>query len=129
MTRADDAGDWRDLADQLTPEQVAELERTEQSWERVAQSRSRYLRNASTSGDDQRRELHVSGGVEVVSADGLAASAELRAGDVLLSMNNVDITSAKQFNDLVAHLDPKKPVFVLMRRGDAARYVPLRPGS
>ena len=57
MTRADDAGDWRDLADQLTPEQVAELERTEQSWERVAQSQSRYLRNASTSGDDQRREL------------------------------------------------------------------------
>ncbi len=57
MTRAEDAGYWRDLADQLTPEQVAELERTEQSWERVAQSQSRYLRSASTSGDDQRREL------------------------------------------------------------------------
>ena len=57
MTRADDAGDWRDLADQLTPEQVAELERTERSWEREAQSRSRYLRNTSTSGDGRRHEL------------------------------------------------------------------------
>ena len=57
MPHADDAGDWRDLADQLTPEQVAELERTEQSWERMAQSRSPYLRNASTSGDDRRHEL------------------------------------------------------------------------
>ena len=50
MTRADDVGDWRDLADQLTPEQVAELVSTEQAWERMAQSRSRYVRNASTSG-------------------------------------------------------------------------------
>lgn len=57
MTGADDAGEWRDLADQLTPEQVAELERTEQSWEQMAQSRSPYLRNASTGGDDRRRGL------------------------------------------------------------------------
>ena len=57
MTDVGDAGDWRALTDQLTPEQVAELERTEQSWERTAQSRSPYLRNASTSGDDRRREL------------------------------------------------------------------------
>src|SRR5271168_3967841 len=57
MTHVGDAGDWRDLADQLTPEQVAELERTEQSWERMAQSRSPYLRNASTTGDDRRHEL------------------------------------------------------------------------
>jgi len=57
MTHVGDAGEWRDLTDQLTLEQVAELERTEQSWERMAQSRSPYLRNASTSGDDRRREL------------------------------------------------------------------------
>jgi hypothetical protein len=57
VTHADDAGDWRDLADQLTPEQIAELQRTEQSWEQLAQSRSPYLRNVSASGDDRRREL------------------------------------------------------------------------
>jgi hypothetical protein len=54
---ADDAASWRALADQLTPEQVAELERLEQSWQQMGQSHSRYLKNVVSSGDDQRRRL------------------------------------------------------------------------
>jgi serine protease Do len=79
--------------------------------------------------EDKRHDLGIPGGVEVVGAEGLAASAELRLGDIILSINNTDVASAKQFNDIVAKLDPKKPVFVLMRRGDAARFVALRPAG
>ena len=59
MTSVDDGASWRDLADQLAPEQAAELARLEQSWERMAssQSRSRYIRNVSTSRADQQRRL------------------------------------------------------------------------
>lgn len=78
---------------------------------------------------EKRRELGTGGGVEVVSAEGPAGAADLRAGDIILSLNNTDITGAKQFNELVAKLDGQKPVFVLMRRDDSARYISIRRGT
>lgn len=57
MTSDDDAFSWRDLADQLTLEQVEELEREEQTWEDFKQSRSRYIRNVAPSIEEQQRQL------------------------------------------------------------------------
>lgn len=80
--------------------------------------------------DDRRRDLGLhSGGVEVTAVDGAAATADVRQGDIILGLNSADVTSAKQFNDLVTHLDPKKQAYLLIRRGDVARYVPIRPGG
>jgi serine protease Do len=39
------------------------------------------------------------------------------------------VVNAKQFAELVAKLDPKKQAFLLVMRGDAARYVPIKPGG
>ena len=77
--------------------------------------------------DERKRELDVTGGVEVTSAEGPAAVADLRQGDVITELNNVDVAGSKQFAELIAKLDPKKSAFLLVRRGDAARYVPIRP--
>ena len=60
-------------------------------------------------------------------AEGRAASAGIRQGDVILQMNNVEITSAGQFNGLVAKLDAKKPVALLVRRENVSRYLVIRP--
>ena len=51
------------------------------------------------------------------------------AGDVLLSLDNQYITSVKQFNDLVAKADKAKAHVLLVRRGDNASFVPIRPGA
>ncbi len=75
----------------------------------------------------QKTELKLKGGALVESADGLAARAGLRQGDILLSLNNVDVVSAKQFSDQVSKLDRTKPLVVLVRRGDGALFVPIRP--
>jgi serine protease Do len=77
--------------------------------------------------DDKRKELGISLGVEVTSVEGAAAAADLRTGDIIVGLNNSDVSSAKQFADLVAKLDLKKQAFLLVRRGDAARYVPIKP--
>jgi serine protease Do len=77
--------------------------------------------------DAQRRELKVKGGVRVESADGAAARAGLREGDVILSLDNTEIGSAKQFEAVVSKLDKNKPVNVLVRRGDTVNYVVIRP--
>ncbi|GAB2865327.1 DegQ family serine endoprotease [Pseudoduganella ginsengisoli] len=75
----------------------------------------------------QKKELSLDAGVVVVAAEGAAARAGLQAGDVLLQLNNIEIRDAKQFNAAVAKLDPKKSHVVLVRRGDVAQFVSLRP--
>jgi serine protease Do len=75
----------------------------------------------------QRRELKVEGGVLVDAVQGQSATAGLLAGDVILQMNNVEIKDAAQFNGLVAKLDPKKTVALLVRRGDVTQYVVIKP--
>ena len=75
----------------------------------------------------QRRELKVKGGVRVETVDGPAASAGLREGDVILSLDNSEITSAKQFEAVAAKVDKAKPVNVLVRRGEWVNYVVIPP--
>jgi serine protease Do len=53
----------------------------------------------------------------------------VQPGDVIVRLNNTDIKDAKQFNGLVAKLDPKKNALLLVRRGDASQFVPLRPAQ
>jgi serine protease Do len=75
----------------------------------------------------QLKELNIEGGVGVETAEGAAARAGMRAGDVVLRLNNTDIKDAKQFNALVAKLDTRKPALLLVRRGDASQFLIVKP--
>ena len=75
----------------------------------------------------QKRDLKVRGGVRVESAEGAAARAGIREGDVLLSIDNTEIANAKQFEALAAKLDRSKPTTVLVRRGDVVNFIVIRP--
>ena len=77
----------------------------------------------------QKKELDLEGGAVVDEVDGVAAKAGIRAGDVVLQLNNVEIKDAKQFNAAVAKLDTKKQSVVLVRRGDVAQFVSLKPSA
>ena len=78
-------------------------------------------------GEAQRKELKLDAGVLVEASEGAAARAGLRAGDVLLQLNNVDVKDARQFNAMAAKLDPKKSVAILVRRDDTTQYVVIKP--
>jgi serine protease Do len=75
---------------------------------------------------DRQKELGVRGGVQVDGVDGLAASAGIRTGDVITQLNSVEVQNARQFNEAVGKLDAKKDVAVLVRRGDASRFIVIR---
>ncbi len=77
--------------------------------------------------ESQRKTLKIEAGVLVDASDGAAARAGLRTGDLILQINNVEVNSARQFNDLVGKLDPKKPVALLVRRGETSSYIVIRP--
>jgi serine protease Do len=77
----------------------------------------------------QKRELKLNGGVLVDDVDGPAARVGLRPGDVILSVGNVQVANVAQFEAVLSKLDKGRPVNLLVRRGDGAQYVLIRPGK
>jgi serine protease Do len=75
----------------------------------------------------QKRELKTETGVLVDAAEGRAATAGIQQGDIILQINNVEVTGAAQFNTLVSKLDPKKTVAILVRREDVSQYLVIKP--
>jgi serine protease Do len=79
--------------------------------------------------DAQKKELKLDGGAVVDAAEGAAARAGLRPGDVILRVNNTDVKDARQFNALVSRLEPRKTAVLLVRRGDSSQFIPLKPSG
>jgi serine protease Do len=75
----------------------------------------------------QKRELKIKGGVRVDAATDGAARAGIREGDIILSIGNTEIGSVKEFDAVVAKVDRKKAIPVLVRRGELATYLLIRP--
>ncbi|MBC7610959.1 MAG: DegQ family serine endoprotease [Polaromonas sp.] len=77
--------------------------------------------------DAQKKELKIKGGVKVDSADGAAAKAGLREGDVIMTIANSEVTTLKEFDVALAKADKSKAINVLFRRGEWAQYALIRP--
>ena len=77
----------------------------------------------------QRRELSVKNGVRVEKVDGPAARAGLHEGDVLLSIDNTEVTSASQLESVVSKADKSKSFSVLIRRGAWVSFMVIRPSK
>ena len=77
----------------------------------------------------QKKELRVRGGVVVDTATDAAARAGIQEGDLILAVANMEVATVKEFETVVARLDKSRPVSLLIRRGDGAQYVLIRPGK
>ena len=77
-------------------------------------------------GADVRKAMKLDNGVLVNDVDGAAERAGIRQGDVILAVNNTDVKTVSQFNEIVSRLDAKKPVALLIKRELQTRYVTLR---
>ena len=75
----------------------------------------------------QKRELRVRGGVRIESAAEPAARAGLREGDVILAIANTEVLSLRDFEAALLRTDKTRPVSLLIRRGEVAQYVLVRP--
>jgi serine protease Do len=78
--------------------------------------------------EGQKRDLRVRGGVRVDAVEGAAARAGLREGDVILSIDNTEVTDSKQFATLAGKAEKSRAVSVLVRRGEWVNYLVIRPG-
>ena len=77
-------------------------------------------------GADDKKELKLGQGVIVEDVDGPAERAGIQPGDLILAFNTIDVKTAAQFAELVAKMDAKKPVALLVKRGEDTRYFTLR---
>jgi len=77
--------------------------------------------------ETQKRELKLRGGVRVETAEGAAARAGLREGDVIVTLDNTEVSDAKQFNALAAKVDKTRQISVMVRRGEWTNYLVIRP--
>jgi serine protease Do len=77
----------------------------------------------------QKRALRVRGGVRVDVVADAAARAGIREGDLIVAIANTEVTSLKEFELLMSRVDKNRPASVLIRRGEVAQYVVIRPGQ
>mgnify|MGYP001175957578 CR=1 FL=1 len=73
------------------------------------------------------KKLGLKGGVGISSAKGLAGSSGLLQGDVIVSINNNDVSSVSQFTVIADKLDQKKVAVFLIRRGGEALFITVKP--
>ena len=78
---------------------------------------------------ETRKELRIKGGVQVLSAEGAASAAGIAEGDVILAVNDTDVTSPEQFAKAVTALDKTRPVGLMVRRGDQTQWVAVKPAK
>jgi len=82
------------------------------------------------SGSGQRRDQGMPRGVRIDAATGAAARAGLRAGDVILAVDNTDINTTKEFSSVVnKYLSsaPGKALNMLVQRNDMVQFVLVWP--
>jgi len=77
--------------------------------------------------DAQKRELKIKNGVRVESAEGPAARAGVRDGDVVLAIDNTEVADVKQFLGIAAKAEKSRAVSVMVKRGEFVNYLVIRP--
>ena len=77
--------------------------------------------------DAQKKELQLTGGVVITSLENAKVHPGLLEGDIVLTLNNVDVKNVAQFNALAAKTDMKKTMVLLVRRGENTLFIALKP--
>jgi serine protease Do len=126
---------WRRGAQKELPIVVAEIEPEKVA---VTQSQPAEITKPSVTqffmgltvgdlSDIQKKDLKLNNGVVVETVTDPAARAGIREGDVITAMSNSEVKDLKSFELITSKLDKSKPVNVLLRRGEWAQYVVIRP--
>lgn len=76
--------------------------------------------------DARRNELKLEGGILVENAQGAAARAGIRRGDIILSVNNQLVKSVEQFTQMMGQFEKGSIVALRVRRGGNSLYVPFQ---
>jgi serine protease Do len=74
----------------------------------------------------QKKRLNGKNGLLVLEAQGEAAQAGIRRGDVILGLNNTEVQNVEQFNKQLTAVPSGKTVALLVQRGENTLYLPIK---
>jgi serine protease Do len=74
----------------------------------------------------QKKKLNGKNGLLVIDSQGASAVAGVRRGDIVLGINNAEVTTVEQFNKTLSGISNGKTVAVLVLRGESTLYVPIK---
>jgi len=74
----------------------------------------------------QKKKLNGKNGLLVTDSQGSAALAGIRRGDIVLGLNNTEVTTVEQFNKTLTGISNGKTIAVLVLRGESTLYVPIK---
>lgn len=77
--------------------------------------------------EENRPERGVDGGVVVTEVEDPAAAAGLAEGDIILTINDTDITDPKQYAKVIEGLDTSKAAAILVLRNNQTQWIALTP--
>jgi serine protease Do len=77
----------------------------------------------------QRKALGIEYGLVVESVANPNPSTQVQRGDIVIAVNNIYFKSLEEFNRIVQQQPAGGIVALLVRRGDAALYIPVRVGA
>lgn len=127
-------GNARDLAvtvAEIEPEQRAAARRSSTTPAEPARAQTPAAQSlglvVSELTEAQKREAKVKGGVKVDAVTEAAERAGIREGDIIVAIGNTEVTSVREFEAVIARVDKSKAVPVLLRRGELASYLLIRP--
>ena len=76
---------------------------------------------------DQKKQLETESGLLVEDmVAGIASRAGVRPGDVILSINNQDVKTVEQFNQLLSKVEKGRNIALLVKRGDTATFITMK---
>lgn len=76
---------------------------------------------------EQKKQLELEGGLLVEEVQpGVASRAGVRRGDVVLGINNQDVKSVEQFNQLLGKFEKGRNIALLVRRGEATTFITMK---
>jgi serine protease Do len=78
---------------------------------------------------EEKKAADLDAGVRVVSAEGPAAAAGVRPGDIVVAVNSQRIRSVEELRKEVAKVDEGEVAALLVRRNDGQIFIPVRVGK
>jgi len=116
-------GDARNLTLTVGEASTGKVEQHSNNSESAAGKQGLGLNDLS---EVQKKELQITHGVAVIEAQASAARAGIQRGDVITAINNRDVKSVEQFNQILSSFKAGQNVAMLVRRGERAMFIPFK---
>lgn len=105
-------------------EKIASIESKRSSKSDVSNRIGLALRELS---DNEKKQFEINNGLLVEDMrQGIASRSGMRPGDIVLGINNQDVTTVGRFNQLLSKISKGRNIALLVRRGNTTSFITMK---